>query len=117
MKLIENVLQGVNPYVENLQMMKGMKRKDYFLQMQYEAESDEICGVLKNRSIADPGKVSARHVIIYSKTDSQPYFISILNRCYESLQFPLLMPRGDPGWHPDLHLGGRKVPPKVFLFI
>jgi hypothetical protein len=45
--------------------------------------------------------ISPRKVVFFRNVDRQPTFISIFSHMYEPLQYPLLFPRGTPGWSPD----------------
>ena len=43
--------------------------------------------------------IDPRQVVVFNKSTLQPRFISILSNQYEPLQYPLLFPNRDLGWH------------------
>jgi hypothetical protein len=45
--------------------------------------------------------IAPRKVVFFRNVDRQPTFLSIFSHMYEPLQYPLLFPRGTPGWSPD----------------
>ena len=68
-------------------------------------QSQEVRGVIKNDQ-----SLPNRAVAIQKKSDDAPRFMDILDPSYEALQYPLLFPHADAGWHPDfLSQTGEKI--------
>ena len=70
--------------------------------------SDEIAVLMPN------GNASNRDVVLHYK-DSGLWHISEIHRSYDPLQYPLLFPYGNDGWHVNLKLqNGKKLTALVY---
>ena len=58
-------------------------------------QSQEVRGIIKNDQ-----SLPNRGAVVQKITDEEPRFIDILDPSYEALQYPLLFPHAEPGWHP-----------------
>ncbi|PKA53311.1 hypothetical protein AXF42_Ash010041 [Apostasia shenzhenica] len=58
--------------------------------------SSQVAGILVEQTIDPPTK--GPHIIV-SSSSGQSYRIQHFYGCYDPLQYPLLFPYGDTGWH------------------
>ena len=61
--------------------------------------SDEVAGIWVDRSVGS--SIGGPHILVHGKSN-QSHQIKHYYGCYDPLQYPLVFPLGDCGWHPGL---------------
>ena len=61
--------------------------------------SDEVAGIWVDRSVGS--SIGGPHILVHGKSN-QSHRIKHYYECYDPLQYPLIFPSGDCGWHPGL---------------
>ena len=94
-------MSRINIYARNLITLgqhPATEKKN--LHVLWKDESSEIGAVFHHPDVG-PAAVG-RTVVFWKRSELQPTFVSSFNPLYESLQYPLLFPHGNAGWHIEL---------------
>ncbi|KAH3731467.1 ATP-dependent DNA helicase pif1 [Pelomyxa schiedti] len=96
-------LEAINPFVPGIRQLQYEERHNTLpenmrLNLQYQENHSDILALITN--VTEPRQ---GFVVFYAHQADQPHngeqiYVNNLNAMYETLQYPLLFPYGEPGW-------------------
>ncbi|KAJ0522340.1 putative DNA helicase [Helianthus annuus] len=107
--VLANTLQDVNEYVK---LFKGARElllnqqidiPDFVIRLHSRGYNGPVAGTL-GAIVCDGDSTAEEFDIVIKRNDNTPHRVSKLHSSYMPLQYPLLFPRAEQGWSPELKL-------------
>lgn len=99
---LTTMFNEINPYVFQLKSaitQINALEKTFSIQLDLPSQGGELAAIIHTANLT---QLTYRKVVVFHHQQCQPRFISILSNQYEPLQYPLLFPYGESGWHMDM---------------
>lgn len=99
---LSQVFNEVNPYIQTLLSATrniNFTTTPFTIELDLPTQGGDLAAIIH---AANMTQIEQRKIVIFNLSDSAPQFIPILSNQYEPLQYPLLFPYGEPGWHSEM---------------
>jgi len=108
--VLQTILDEVNPYVRSFRQLRQLPNIDNLrLVIRADCGLDQrVYNMPSASEVAavwvegDDGTANDRDIIVYPRSQGGLQRVSQLSGSYDSMQYPLLFPRGQQGWHPQV---------------